>query len=83
MHIKNPVHPGEFLNETYLKPLNMSRTDLAKKIGVSLASVSRLVSGKSDLSVDMAIKLSNVFDRTALGWLSIQMHYSLGMAKAA
>ncbi|TAM73642.1 hypothetical protein EPN44_13190 [bacterium] len=30
-----PVHPGEILVEEYLKPLNVSQTDFAKRIGVT------------------------------------------------
>jgi hypothetical protein len=30
-----PTHPGEMLNEEFLKPLEMTQTELAKRIDVS------------------------------------------------
>ena len=33
MAMHNPPHPGEFITEVYLKPNNLSRRELASKLG--------------------------------------------------
>ncbi|MGZ7240523.1 helix-turn-helix transcriptional regulator, partial [Streptococcus pyogenes] len=43
------MHPGAFLKEAYMDPMDIKVTQLADKMGVSRSSVSRLVTGKSDL----------------------------------
>jgi addiction module HigA family antidote len=79
--VSNPLHPGHYLKQGYMEPLGITVTELAKRLGVSVASVSRLVSAKSELSYEMAIRLSKVFDRTPEGWMNIQMLYGLNEAK--
>lgn len=75
------MHPGEFLKEAYMDPSEMTVTELADKLGVSKATVSRLVTGKSELSYEMAIRLSKVFKRTADGWMALQTAYGLKQAE--
>ncbi len=77
MIIHDPIHPGKFLKDVYLKPLDITTTGLAKRLGVSTASLSRVINGKSDLSYEMAVRLSKFFDRTPKGWMNLQVDYSL------
>lgn len=74
---KNPMHPGEFLKEAYMKPEGWTIASLSRHIGVSESALSRLVSGKASVSVDMAIKLSDKLGRTAQSWLNMQNNYDL------
>lgn len=79
--IKNPIHPGEFLLNGYMEPLELSITELADKLDVSQSTLSRLVNKKSELSYDMAIKISYVLGRTPESWMNIQTSYSLAQSK--
>ena len=79
--LSNPMHPGEFLKDAYMDPSEMTVTELAEKLGVSKATVSRLVTGKSELSYEMAIRLSKVFKRTADGWMALQTSYGFKQAE--
>jgi addiction module HigA family antidote len=82
MHsLANPMHPGTALKELYMEPSNIGVVELSKMIGVSQSTVSRLVSGKSDLSCSMAIRLSKVFKRTPEGWLNMQIAFTLSQLK--
>lgn len=76
-----PMHPGLFLKEAYMEPSDMGVTELAEKINVSASAISRLVSGKSEMSYEMAIRLSKVFKRTPEGWMNLQTAYGLHAAK--
>lgn len=40
---RRPTHPGELLREDTLPALNMTQTELAKRLGVSRLSVSELL----------------------------------------
>jgi addiction module HigA family antidote len=79
--LANPMHPGCFLKEAYMDPEELTVTVLAEKIGVSVSSISRLVSEKSDLSYEMALRLSKVFKRTPEGWMNLQTAYGLAKTK--
>lgn len=78
--LANPMHPGRFLKDAYMDPMEMSVTELSEKLGVSTSSVSRLVTEKSDLSYEMAIRLSKVFKRTPDGWMNLQTAHGLNKA---
>jgi addiction module HigA family antidote len=41
-----PTHPGEMLLEEFLKPMDLSQTKLAEKMGVSYPRVNELIHGK-------------------------------------
>lgn len=79
--LSEPMHPGEFLKDAYMEPLEIGITELAEKIGVSVSAVSRLVSCKSELSYEMAVRLSKFFKRTPEGWMNLQVAYGLHFAQ--
>lgn len=79
--LKNNMHPGEFLLHAYIEPLGISLTEISKKLGVSVSSLSRLVNKKSDMSYEMAIRLSCVIGRSAESWMTLQSNYSLELCR--
>jgi addiction module HigA family antidote len=76
----SPVHPGEILLEEFLKPLGLSQTEFAKKIGVHSRTVYDIVKGKRKISPEMAIKLSEFFKTTPQFWMNFQRDYDLWKA---
>jgi addiction module HigA family antidote len=81
MIMHNPPHPGEFIKETYIEPLNITRRLAASKLGVSPSTFSRLIKGESDVSPEMALKLSKAFGRSPESWMQMQVAYELSRAK--
>lgn len=77
------MHPGEYLKISYLEPMRISQALLAKKMSISTACLSRILNGKSDISVSMALKLEREFDRSAESWLSMQMDFRLDQARSS
>lgn len=75
------MHPGEYLEMAYVEPYEIKQADLAECLGVSTAAISRLLSCKSDLSPEMAVRLSLVFDRSAESWMALQSDFSLAQAR--
>ena len=75
----NPPHPGEVLKELYMEGLSI--TTVAKYLDVSRNTLSRLINGKQDISVEMALRLSKAFDTDAEMWMNMQRSYDLWHAE--
>ena len=80
MENRKPSHPGSILSNSYLKPLKMSVTDLAKNIGVSRRTLSMIINGRRSISIDMAGKLAKTFNTTIYLWLNLQLKYDVFIA---
>jgi len=72
-----PPHPGEVLRE-YLGDTPV--TDAAGALGVGRTTVSRLLSKKSSISPDMAIRLGLALGTTPELWAHLQVAYDLHLA---
>jgi len=81
MPIQNPPHPGEIVKYECLEPLSLTVTRAAEGLGVTRQALSNLVNEKSDMSVDMALRLSQAFGSTPETWLRLQMAYDLWQAR--
>jgi len=77
----NPPHPGEVIRVLCLEPLGLTVTEMAKSLGVSRKSLSKLLNGHSGISPEMAIRLSKAFGTSAESWLIQQTHYDLWKAR--
>jgi len=77
---REPVHPGEILLEEFLKPLNISQTQLAKELGVSFRTINEIINQKRSITPEMAIRLSQRFGTTPEFWLNGQNRYDLWKA---
>ena len=51
------IHPGDILDEEFLKPLNMSAGALAKRLNVPRTCIERIVKGDTTLTADTALRL--------------------------
>ena len=72
-----PTHPGEMLLEEFLKPLGLSQTGLAERLGVSYPRVNELVHGKRGVTPDTALRLERLFGMEAQFWLNLQLAWDL------
>ena len=81
MAMKNPVHPGAIVRENCLKPLNLSVTEAAKRLGVRRQTLSNLVNAKASISIEMAYRLSKAFGSTPETWLGMQLAFDLAQSR--
>ena len=81
MAMHNPPHPGEFINEVYLGPNNLSGRELAAKLGVAASTLNRILTGTSGVSPEMALRLSKSLGRSPESWLAMQYNHDLWQAK--
>lgn len=81
MVMHNPPHPGEFIRETYIEPFDMSIRSLAETLGVADSTLARVVSERSAVSPEMALRLSKALGRSPESWLAMQDNYDLWRAR--
>ncbi len=67
-----PTHPGMILLEEFLKPMKLSRSELARRMGVSVTHVSALIRGKRQVTLQTARLLSRALKTTPELWLNLQ-----------
>lgn len=81
MAMHNPPHPGEFIQEVYLEPNEISCRELSSKLGVAASTLSRILKGSSGISPEMALRLSKAIGRSPESWLAMQDNHDLWQAK--
>ena len=77
----SPLHPGEILNEEFLKPMGLSQNRLALSIRVPARRINEIVLCKRRITADTALRLSKYFNMTPQFWLGLQMDYDLDLAE--
>jgi addiction module HigA family antidote len=77
----NPPHPGEFIREVFLEPLGVSHRAVAAKLKVSPSTFTRLINGQSNVSPEMALRLSKTLGRSPESWLAMQNNFDLWHAR--
>ena len=83
MYNKIPaVHPGEILEEEFLKPLGLTAYRLAKETKIPATRISQIIKGKRRITADTALRFGKFFGNSADFWLGIQMEYDLRKEKA-
>jgi addiction module HigA family antidote len=70
--IKNPVTPGEMLQEEFLTPMKLTQKQFADHIGVDIKTINRVVNGKSSLTPELAVKFAAALSMSAEFWLNLQ-----------
>jgi len=75
------VHPGEVLEEEFMRPQGLSANALAKAIDVPVTRVSEIVRGRRGVTADTALRLGRYFGTTPELWLGLQSEYDLRVAR--
>ena len=76
MQMKNPPHPGALVKHE-LAELGIPVADAATALGVTRQALYNVISGKSGISPEMAIRLAKGIGSTADGWLRMQLTFDL------
>lgn len=80
MNMHNPAPPGELLL-SWLADLSLSVTQFAAHIGISRVMLSRVLHGRSAVTADMDLRLSEALATTPGYWLALQTQRDLWTAK--
>lgn len=76
----NPALPGELLSG-WLEDLQVTVTSFADHIGTSRVMLSRIVNGRSAISADMDLRLSEALGTSPGHWLALQQQRDLWAAQ--
>ena len=76
-----PIHPGEILQEEFLKSLGVSQYRLANDIGVPPRRINEIVLGKRGVTADTALRLGRYFGTSPQFWMNLQARYDLEVQK--
>jgi addiction module HigA family antidote len=77
----NPPHPGAFIKRVYIEPFDLRSNEVARNLQVSPSTFNRLLNEKSDISPEMALKLSKVLGRSPESWMLMQDNFDLHRAR--
>ena len=77
-----PTHPGAILRHDILPELNLSVAEAARQLRVTRQTLHRVLSGRSGISADMAVRLSKFCGNGPGLWMRMQQAYDLWHAGA-
>jgi addiction module HigA family antidote len=72
-----PTHPGEMLLEEFLKPLGISQSAFAVRLGISFPRLNEIIRGRRGVTPDTALRLAHVLGISADFWLGLQQDWDL------
>ena len=72
-----PTHPGEMLLEEFLKPLGITQSAFAARLGVSFPRLNEVINAKRSVTPDTALRLAQVTGMSADFWLGLQQDWDL------
>jgi addiction module HigA family antidote len=72
-----PTHPGEMILEEFLKPLGISQSAFAVRLGISFPRLNEIIRGKRGVTSDTALRLAHVLGMSADFWLGLQQDWDL------
>lgn len=74
---RKPTHPGEMLDELYIKPLQLNLQKLADRLGIARNTLFKIRAGEASVTPSIALSLAEAFDTTPQLWLNLQQNYDL------
>ncbi len=74
---RNPTHPGEILQEEFLKPLNLTPQQFAQKLGSHWTElqITAMIKGEQGISPETARAFADVLGTPAEFWTRLDQQY--------
>ncbi len=69
------IHPGEILLEEFLLPMAIDKIEFACKLGLTPDSLFDLLSGRIDITDEIASRLAHYFCLPKAFWVGLQEDY--------
>ena len=82
MSMHNPSHPGDLLR-TWIEGASLTVTQLAEHIGVTRATLSRIINGHAGVTAEMDLRLHQALGTREALWLDLKKQRDLWVAKQA
>jgi antitoxin HigA-1 len=81
MPMKSPPHPGGLVRDN-LEELGLSTAEAAKALGVTRQQLHNVVSCRSAITPEMALRFEKAFGGAADTWLRMQAAFDLAIVRA-
>jgi addiction module HigA family antidote len=78
---RQPTHPGEILREDVLPALRLSVSEAARQLRVARQTLQRVLSGRSAVTPEMALRLGKFCSNGPDLWLRMQQAHDLWQAR--
>ncbi len=75
-NLKN-IHPGEILEEEFLKPMGITAYKLSQAIRVPQTRTSQILKGRRRITADTALRFSKYFGTSSKFWLGLQNDFDI------
>lgn len=75
--MRKPAHPGQILLDGFIEPNHIKIKALAEHLGFSRETLSRVLHGKTPMTVNLALALEEAGISSARLWLNLQAKYDL------
>lgn len=75
-----PGHPGGILRRQYIEPLDLTVTELARSLGVSRKTLSKILNERGSVTAEMALRLGRAFGTSPDLWMNLQKNHDLWRA---
>jgi addiction module HigA family antidote len=80
-HRLDEIHPGEILLEEFMKPMNMSTSELADVLDLPLSEINAIINGQLSIAMNVALRLSKLFSMDPKFWFNLQIEYDSRKSK--
>ncbi len=77
-----PTHPGEILRDIVLPELGLSVSEAARQLGVSRQTLHAVMSGRSAITAEMALRLGRFCGNGPGLWMRMQQAFDLWEAQS-
>jgi addiction module HigA family antidote len=72
-----PTHPGEILREEVLPALDLPKTEIAKRLGISRAMLYAILDERAPVTPAMALRLGKLPGTSPESWVNMQRDHDL------
>jgi addiction module HigA family antidote len=78
---RRPTHPGEIIRDFVLPELKMSVSEAARQLGVTRQTLHAILSGRSAVTAEMALRLGRFCGNGPGLWMRMQQAFDLWQAE--
>jgi antitoxin HigA-1 len=79
---RRPTHPGELFRDIVLAELGLSVSEAARQLGVSRQTLHAIMSGRSAVTAEMALRFGRFCGNGPGLWLRMQQTFDLWQAQS-
>ena len=76
-----PMHPGELIREDLLPAPGVSKTALARSLGISRQTLYDILNERQPVTAEMAVRFGKLFGNGARFWVNMQRAFDLAIAE--